>query len=82
MGRELKRLAARGLKLVLKIDYSSRQLDYLSVTIGRASILKLTKQGRAFRLSFPSQSGGIDWNMTIHREMFALLASYGFSLEI
>ena len=37
---------------------------------------------RAFRLSFPSQSGGIDWVMTIHREMFALLASYGFSFEI
>lgn len=82
VGRELKRLAARGLKPVLKIDYSSRQLDYLSVTIGRASILKLAKQGRAFRLPFPSQSGGIDWIMTIPREMFALLASYGFSLEI
>ena len=82
VGMELKRLAARGLKPVLKIDYSSRQLDYLSVTIGRASILKLAKQGRAFRLSFPSQSGGIAWIMTIHREMFALLASYGFSLEI
>ena len=82
VGRELKRLAARGLKPVLKIDYSSRQLDYLSVTIGRASILKLAKQGRAFRLSFPSQSGGIDWIMTIPREMFALLASYGFSFEI
>ena len=82
MGRELKRLAARGLKPVPKIDYSSLQLDYLSVTIGRASILKLAKQGRAFRLSFPSQSGGIAWIMTIHREMFALLASYGFSFEI
>lgn len=82
VGRELKRLAARGLKPVPKIDYSSRQLDYLSVTIGRASILKLAKQGRAFRLSFPSQSGGIDWIMTIPREMFALLASCGFSFEI
>lgn len=82
LGEELSRLGRAGIKPVLKIDYSSRQLDYLSVTIGRASILKLAKQGRAFRLSFPSQSGGIDWIMTIHREMFALLADYSFSLEI
>lgn len=82
LGEELRRLVRAGIKPVLKIDYSSRQLDYLSVTIGRASILKLAKQRRAFRLSFPSQSGGIDWIMTIPREMFALLAEYSFSLEI